>query len=174
LSMPLPQKSSGGGGTSGAWSELGRALLAAPAATLTLNPIAAMNQLWYFIYVPSTSLGGRVTLTFNNDAANNYAFRYLSDGVAGSVINQPNAGSIDQGASTGTRFVTGWVWNPGAREKMYSEICVDTPTGVASAPHQQFINGHWVNVVNQIVRFDIASSAGTLAAGSIIIVWGSA
>src|ERR1044072_8850270 len=76
------------GGSIDWWEELGRTTLGSAGDTITISPISARKYLRIFISILDT--GGAVgpNLRFNNDSANNYAFRYSDNfGAAASTAS---------------------------------------------------------------------------------------
>lgn len=155
------------------WEELGRDTLAAPADTLTVNPIAVKKYLRIiFFQIPSGSVSAN--LRFNNDSGNNYARRESSNGAADTTSTSQAAILIHGSAATRQFHYVCDVINVAASEKQVIGHRSDQQAaGAGTAPNRFEQAAKWANTSNAITRVDVVNdSTGDYAIGSSLIVLG--
>lgn len=165
----------GGSGAGVWWEEIGRTSLSVAGDTIAVASLPVRKYLQIRVTIlPS----GNVTpyLRFNNDTANNYAFRF--DANNGTTSSNTSTGSIVVGPDNTTNLSTSTldVLNFQTSEKLLS---VKTTTnggtvGAGTLPGSFEVDAKWSNIVDYINQVTIYNSVGTgdFAIGSDVIVLG--
>lgn len=158
------------------WEEIGRTTLTPAGDTITVSSLAARKYIRLIIDLRST--GGTITagLRFNNDSANNYAWRAsISGGAESTATSTSSILSDSGGASTSPLFCVFDIVNISTEEKLLVGMMnARASAGAATAPVRVEVAGKWANTSNAISRVDLVNLSGTgdFIAGSEVIVLG--
>ncbi len=160
----------------GGWKELGRTTLGSNGDTISVQSLS--DKRYYMWLVDTKATGGNVELKTraNNDSANNYSFRYSSNG--GSDAGQtgyPHSGLgyYDALGSGESGFTVGYTANLSSKEKLTigNHVSNKSGTGAATAPDSVQTVAKWANTSNALNRIDYYNDdAGDFASGSEVVV----
>lgn len=173
--MPLPQKSGGGGGTSGAWSEISTATLAVNGLSLTTPTFTALPRLYVLIHSYGFDVADELDAQYNGDAAVNYSQRYSVDFGGSNDVTSVNKIFLSASLSVVyPMFVTMDIMNIATLEKYAICFSFTSQPGAANTCRQRAAWSKWVNTTNQITSIKIFGGAGkNLLAGTNIKVYGA-
>ena len=159
--------------TNGYWQELASVELGSANANLSSGTFTAKKYLWIQTYIKKTALL-RVDATFNNDTGSNYAIRSSEAGGADSTATSQSSVLDYNQASGSPAFTNVFIINNQSTEKLgIHHDVLRQPAGAGNAPYRSERVFKWANTSNQITEIDLNASTSTLAAGSIIKVWGA-
>jgi len=161
-------------GAVGGWIELGRTTLGSPGDTI--NVAGLPNKRYYKVLVSGLSTGSNLDVVsrYNNDAANNYAFRFSDNGGGdGTGVNQlfslfgTNGGPVPQ-------FAVKYITNLSDQEKLSIEHGVDEGgVGAGIPPARREGASKWNNVVDSINAINAFNNvAGDFDTNSEVVVLG--
>lgn len=155
------------------WQEIGRTTLGAVADVITVSGLTAKKYLKILVLLVSS---GVITpyLRFNNDSANNYAWRRSSSGGADTATVSTAQIVISFDDLANPSFIEILVINEATREKLAIAHSVDsTGEGAATAPSRTEVVGKWANTADAITRVDLVNTiAGDFSSGSGVVVLG--
>jgi len=155
------------------WEEIGRTILTVAGDSITVNSLPSRKYL--MIVARSTATGGTINnyIRFNNDTGNNYAERYIEDGVSGTTASQPFV-LLTGATTTADGFIEAYIRNEATKEKQILFQGSRFPSGAANSPAGFRTGvGKWANTANAISRIDIFNAGpGDFAIGSELIVFG--
>ena len=160
----------------GGWKELGRTTLGSNGDTISVASLS--DKRYYMWLVDTTATGGNVELKTraNNDSANNYSFRYSSDGggdTAQTGYPHSGLGYYDALGSGESGFTVGYTANLSSKEKLTigHHVSNKSGTGASTAPDSVETAGKWANASNALNRIDYYNDdAGDFASGSEMVV----
>lgn len=158
------------------WEQLGEATADGTSATLAIAGMSARKQLLIYAEVVDIASASELRFRFNADSGTNYHSTVVVNGGAaadrtsGTGIEYSSAGgTIDYPASLVIHVLN----NSAGRAKSGFWQAMDFPTGLGAAPGDIVQGGFaWNNTANQITGFSLVSSAGNLASGTTITVYG--
>ncbi len=162
--------------TTNFWEELGSDTLTSVGDNLSTGTISARKYLWIQTHtIADSGTNHSCRMTFNDDNASNYSARWSTNGASDSsstsrvdIFNTPSDSS--------TSVFTNWfVINTSANEKLVRlHTILQSTAGAGNAPDRTEVAAKWVNTSAQITKIDFDNtSAGDMAIGSTIKVWGS-
>jgi hypothetical protein len=156
------------------WEELGRATLVAAGDTITVSGLPAKK---YLMIITNLMPSGVIApwIRYNNDAGNNYAFRYAVNYSTPSSIASTDGVSIDTGAGASPTLASFTVVNEPTVEKHgFGQSESRGITGAANLGTVLDVAGKWTNSLDAISRVDVVNhgGAGDFAIGSQLIILG--
>lgn len=143
------------------------------AATLSSGTILARKHLMVRFYIPSTSSSIIPGLRFNSDSGANYNSRTTENG-ANSMTQTSSANGIKLRGSAGTNPATGTIFvrNTTATPKAVHGNMIINGETAGTAPDIDTMAGMWDNTAAQITSAQLFASAGTMAIGTEMQIWG--
>jgi hypothetical protein len=164
----------GGSGSGVWWEEIGRNTLTGVADTITVSSLPARKYLKVLVYLIDT--GGTITgaMTFNSDTANNYAFRYSTDGAADLTSTSTSSISVRPSTAAAASYSDIDIVNFSTEPKLVTLNSIQEGTsGAANAPNKLEMVGKWQNTSAQISSITLTNGGtGDYATGSAVIVLG--
>lgn len=152
------------------WQELGRTTLTSTANTLASPTITPTKYLHVLISVINSG-AINLSLRFNSDSGNNYAYRLSSP--SGETDSTSQSAILFNNGSQPV-FATADIVNISAQEKIMVLDMADAGTaGATNLPGRVFMSAKWAGTSSAITDISVVNSAGgTMAIGSEIIVLG--
>jgi hypothetical protein len=154
------------------WEEIGRTTLSGSADTISVTglPVRKYLQVRLLLYASGAIA---TCFRFNNDSANNYAYRYMIDGLFGVVTSQASVNSV--GTTSVPQMGVIDIVNVAGQVKLGKWVQPTAVGGTSAATAPSYVDfwWKWVNATDAITQVDIFNSgAGDFTIGSEVVVLG--
>ncbi len=159
------------------WEELVNVELSCASVNIDSCTFTAKKYLWVQAFLDPTTSHNTVVQVGNCtvDTCSNYSWRQSANGAADSTCTNASLALFGLSISVPS-FVNMYIQNTSSLEKLFTGEAVGQNTAGAGNPtNRREIANKWDNTSVQINRIDIVPATGcnTLAAGSILKVWGA-